>query len=91
MEQVFSFEFCEIFKNTLFTEHLWMTVFILSIVNCHFCLKNQPLDSFESVHVLIILHTFSLMNFVQTISGIIPTSLYFLGSPENKPESLRQK
>ena len=23
--QVFSFEFCEIFKNTFFTEHLWTT------------------------------------------------------------------
>ena len=26
LAQVFSCEFCEIFKNTLFTEHLWVTV-----------------------------------------------------------------
>ena len=25
MAQVFSYEFCEIFKNTFFTEHLWTT------------------------------------------------------------------
>ena len=25
LAQVFSYEFCEISKNTLFTEHLWMT------------------------------------------------------------------
>ena len=26
--QIFSSEFCEIFKNSLFTEHLWATVLI---------------------------------------------------------------
>ena len=26
LAQVFSYEFCEIFKNTFFTEYLWMTV-----------------------------------------------------------------
>ena len=25
LAQVFSCEFCEIFKNTFFTEHLWVT------------------------------------------------------------------
>ena len=25
LAQVFSYEFCEIFKNTFFTEHLWAT------------------------------------------------------------------
>ena len=25
MAQVLSFEFCEIFKNTFFTDHLWTT------------------------------------------------------------------
>ena len=25
LAQVFSYEFCEIFKNTLFTEHFWTT------------------------------------------------------------------
>ena len=25
LAQVFSFEFCEIFKNTFFTEHIWAT------------------------------------------------------------------
>ena len=27
LAQVFSCEFCEIYKNTLFTEHLWTTAF----------------------------------------------------------------
>ena len=27
--QVFSCEFCEIFKNTFFTEHLWTTAFVI--------------------------------------------------------------
>ena len=30
--QVFSCEFREIFKNTIFTEHLWTTVFEISII-----------------------------------------------------------
>ena len=29
--QVFSCEFCEIFKNTFFTEHLWTTASIIII------------------------------------------------------------
>ena len=27
LAQVFSCEFCEIFKNTFFTEHVWATAF----------------------------------------------------------------
>ena len=32
LTQVFSCEFWEIFKNTIFTEHLWTTVFEISII-----------------------------------------------------------
>ena len=32
LTQVFSCEFCEIFKNTSFTEHLWVTASILTIL-----------------------------------------------------------
>ena len=31
---MFSCEFCKIFKNTFFTEHLWMTASIISAVEC---------------------------------------------------------
>ena len=29
LAQMFSCEFCEIFKNTFFTEHLWVTVSVI--------------------------------------------------------------
>ena len=32
LAQVFSYEFCEIFKNTFFTEQLWTTAFKLLII-----------------------------------------------------------
>ena len=31
MAQVFSYEFCEIFKDIFFTEHLWMTASVFSL------------------------------------------------------------
>ena len=31
LKLVFSYEFCEIFKNSFFTEHLWVTASVL----CH--------------------------------------------------------
>ena len=31
---MFSCEFCKIFKNTFFTEQLWMTASIISTVEC---------------------------------------------------------
>ena len=36
--QVFSCEFCEIFKNTLFTEHIWETVCASSPFSLFICL-----------------------------------------------------
>ena len=29
LAQVFSCEFCEISKNTFFTEHIWMTAYVI--------------------------------------------------------------
>ena len=31
---MFFCEFCEIFKNTFFTEHLWTTASVIRIVEC---------------------------------------------------------
>ena len=47
LAQVFSYEFCEIFKNSVFTEHLWMTVSVLQVAEAEnssfflFLFKNQ--------------------------------------------------
>ena len=79
------------FFNKVAAWRLWVATSIFSLVHCHFCLINHPLDAFESFHVSIILHILSLMYFVQAISGIVPTSSCFLGSYENKQESLCHK
>ena len=36
--QVFSCEFCKIFKNTFFTEHLQMAASVLPLLTCIFCI-----------------------------------------------------
>ena len=33
LAQVFSCEFCEIYKNTLFTEHLWTTAYLAVVMS----------------------------------------------------------
>ena len=47
LAQVFSYEFCEISKNTFFTEHLWA----IALVN----LKNDPLNSVNTAEMFLLI------------------------------------
>ena len=44
---MFSCEFCGIFKNTIFTEHLWATVSVSHHINVYFQHKNIIVPCFE--------------------------------------------
>ena len=49
---MFSCEFCKIFKNTFFTEHLWMTASIISTVECGIlAIKKTSVKTFLSVPI----------------------------------------
>ena len=40
-----SCEFCEIFKNTFFTEHFWTTAWTVSVHFCSKCWNNKAVDN----------------------------------------------
>ena len=45
---MFSCEFCEIFKNFIFREHLWMTAFVIRTVECgHLAIKNPSVKTLQ--------------------------------------------
>ena len=50
--QVFSFEFCEIFKNTFFTEHLRWLLLFWSIINLEHGIMETNWAYFDSLHEL---------------------------------------
>ena len=47
LAQGFSCEFCEISKNTFFTEHLWATAFVFSVSKLYFSVYYK---AFQSAH-----------------------------------------
>ena len=53
LAQVFSCDFCEVFKNTFFTEHLWTTASeYLQQVRCRSSAWNFPVVSFSKIFAI---------------------------------------
>ena len=59
--QVFSCEFCEIFKNTFFTEHLWTTASVWINSKKIFIIKRR--QKYSKYHTSVLL-TFTIMTFI---------------------------
>ena len=83
MAQVFSFEFCDISKNTFFTEHLWTTASVTLHISRYCCARTRNFSKtiLTKTYASFIFHTQININSKNCDIAVIPifsqfTSMY---------------